>query len=426
MNEQLRFMVQDLSSLRRLTLFEYTRTLETVMPELAEMSDCRQDPVWHAEGDVLTHTQMVMDAALDEIEKGGLSRSASHAVYLAAFLHDVGKPLTTMESIDGRIISTGHSKAGLSIARSILHRLGTPYELRDQTLMLILHHMTGYRMVRRLQPDFTVNGINVEMKKYRQLSTDTDLRALYHLTRADWLGRYGTEIERVLDQMEFFCERSIHYGVWNRRFEGLLGEEDLKTIASSEKERARIKHEMLLPCLEGRVQTREEAIEYIKSRPEMTRPTDAHLYITVGVPGIGKSTWLAANLKDVRVVSSDSKREELFNDVNWQGDNTLVFAACYSDIENALVKGERVVLDATNIKPSQRGEFLNMARHHHAHTTIIYFDFPLEVAFERNAGRDRRVPRSVIANYFDNLVPPRWTEAQELIVVSPPPDPAWQ
>src|SRR5438876_8738232 len=87
MSYVLESLAGDLAHLRRVSLFDHRNEL----PELQEMADCPQDSIWHAEGDVLTHTQMVMDAALDEIEKAeNLPLSLRQAVYLAALLHDVG------------------------------------------------------------------------------------------------------------------------------------------------------------------------------------------------------------------------------------------------------------------------------------------------------------------------------------------------
>src|SRR5438552_777246 len=140
MANELEFFIDDLAHLRRLNLDYYSQRLYDIFPEFEAMARCPQDPIWHAEGDVLIHTQMVIDAALSEIEAAtdlspnlppDLPRSLRQSIYLAALLHDVGKPSTTYTSEGGRVVSPGHSKAGLPLARSILYRLGVPFEARE-------------------------------------------------------------------------------------------------------------------------------------------------------------------------------------------------------------------------------------------------------------------------------------------------------
>ena len=81
-------------------------------------SSCRsrttpQDPEWHPEGDVWTHTLQVVDEARaarsTSLER---DRPRQLAVMLGALCHDLGKPTTTRFE-DGRIRSRGHEEAGL-------------------------------------------------------------------------------------------------------------------------------------------------------------------------------------------------------------------------------------------------------------------------------------------------------------------------
>ncbi|MEW6733983.1 MAG: AAA family ATPase [Acidobacteriota bacterium] len=427
MNSELTTLINEIAELRPINLRYYRDALGQELRELQEMADCPQDPVWHAEGDVLTHTQMVMDAALAEIATAPqLSKKIKQSIYLAALLHDVGKPATTHMATDGHIVSPGHSAIGLPMARTILYRLGVPFEISEEVLMLILRHMTAYRMVRRIPADFNVNGINVEQKKYWQLSTEVDMPALYYLTRADWLGRNGTDIDNVLAQMQTFRARCQHFGIWQQRFTGVLDETTLVSLVENRQERERVRHILLCLSLSGHLQTHTDALNYLKTHTEILNPTTAHLYVLIGVPGIGKSTWLANNLPNAHIVSSDNKREELFGDVNWQGDNARVFQECLLNVEQSLIEGATVALDATNIKLSHRSTFLDLANRYQAHTTIVYFDLPLEVALERNQKRTRRVPDSVIARYYEKIELPHRSEAQELIIVESSISPAWR
>ena len=87
--------------------------VDQLLPEMRPLCGCPQDPEWHPEGDVWTHTLMVIDEA--RRRNADLDRPRLAAVMLGAVCHDLGKPATTA-IIDGRWRSPGHEAAGLEPA----------------------------------------------------------------------------------------------------------------------------------------------------------------------------------------------------------------------------------------------------------------------------------------------------------------------
>ncbi len=431
MFDQLQTFINKLATLKPIDLAHYKQALNSEFIELQQMSECPQDNIWHAEGDVLTHTQMVMDEALKEIfTNPSLSYKDKVSIYLAALLHDIGKPATTYTTIDNRIISPSHSAVGLPLARKILLLLKVPFDIQHQVLRLILRHMVAYRMIKSLTPDYTINGINIEFKQYLRLASELSLPALYHLTRADWLGRVGSDIERTLAQVDVFRSRCQYHNLWNYTYdqftEYLISQETLYKLGVLElKEQKRIQYLIFNLSLQGRIQSPEQALAYISEHNNILLPKTAHLYVMVGAPGSGKSTWAEKTLPNIEVISSDKKREELFNDVNWQNDNSQVFQKCHVDIDNELKANKPVIFDATNTQFSHRHTALQLAFNHYAHTTIVYFDLPLDEILSRNRQRNRQVPEGIISRYFNDLEVPLQTEAQELRIISLATDPIW-
>ncbi|MBL8149924.1 MAG: AAA family ATPase [Blastocatellia bacterium] len=406
--------LQDLTNLSRIDLFERLQTTDY----LQAMAKCQQDPFWHAEGSVLTHTQMVMDAVVELLQNSALEEHTRQAVYIAALLHDAGKPSTTVQAVDGHIVAPFHSQAAIALARHVMFELGVEYKIRQQAINLILYHTIAPKIVRKYPAELTVNNINLEQKKYRRLSSEVELRSLYYLTKANWLGRISKKRKEVLREIEIFKSRALFYKLWEKQFEGILSNESIAKLSGDPKEQLRIKHALKLLVLNGKIVTEEDLFKYIEENPSFIKPTTAHLYLTIGIPGVGKSSWITANLPGIRVISSDIKRVELFGNINSQEDNQRVFEECFLDIERSLKNCQAVILDATNVKIEQRSRFLLLAKQLQAHTTIIYFDQPLEVALERNQKRERQVPEEAIRNYFDNLMPPSANEAAEIIVVT--------
>lgn len=86
---------------------------------LLQMAGIRQNPAYHGEGDVLTHTKLVCEALAGLERFRQLDERRRQAVFLAALLHDVGK-ITCTRFEDGRWTSPRHAAAGAAMARELL------------------------------------------------------------------------------------------------------------------------------------------------------------------------------------------------------------------------------------------------------------------------------------------------------------------
>ena len=136
-------------------------------PELKILIDCPQDPQFHPEGDVWTHTLLVADEAAVIAERDGLAQDERAILVLAALCHDLGKPKTT-ETIDGRIRSRGHCDT-VEIFQAFLSRIGAPSEFVERVIILCRYHLThidfkdSLRHVRRLSVALAAAGETLEM-----------------------------------------------------------------------------------------------------------------------------------------------------------------------------------------------------------------------------------------------------------------------
>lgn len=110
--------------------------LEPWFAEVAALIDVPQNPVYHPEGDVYNHTMLVIDAAAELRDQA----SDAYSFMLAALCHDLGKPQVTCER-DGRIISYGHEKVGVDVARAFLARVVGSAKVRDYVLNMVELHM---------------------------------------------------------------------------------------------------------------------------------------------------------------------------------------------------------------------------------------------------------------------------------------------
>jgi len=125
-------------------------------PMLAALKGCPQEREWHPEGDVWTHTKLVVDQAADIAERCQMEDEEREYLILAALCHDLGKPSTTFTRDNHRIRSTGHSEAGIEPTRTFLASIGAPNRLPQYVFPLVREHLAHLhgeptsRAVRRL------------------------------------------------------------------------------------------------------------------------------------------------------------------------------------------------------------------------------------------------------------------------------------
>lgn len=148
-------------------------------PEAEALIGVPQSPVHHPEGDVWTHTMMVLDAA---------ARFRDAAVYplgfmLAALAHDFGKAVSTVIA-DGRIRAIGHEQTGVRIAKRFLGRISSAARLRTYVLNMVGLHMEPNMMAE------AGSGVKATTRMFDRAVCPEDLLLL---ARADRLGRGGAE-----------------------------------------------------------------------------------------------------------------------------------------------------------------------------------------------------------------------------------------
>ncbi len=193
------------------TLAQDLGVVERIFPELTPLIGCEQEPEWHPEGDVWTHTLLVIDQA--RALNRDLDRPRLITVMLGALCHDLGKPATTTV-IDGRIRSPDHEQAGVAPTGRLLDRLNIHsidgFEVRQQVLGLVAQH---------LKPGMFYKAEHVGDGAFRRLAQKVDMELLARVARADCLGRPGPF---DCTAMDWFIERARSLGVEHRPPQPLL------------------------------------------------------------------------------------------------------------------------------------------------------------------------------------------------------------
>jgi len=121
------------------------------------------------------------------------------------------------------------------------------------------------------------------------------------------------------------------------------------------------------------------------------------LLVLCGTPGCGKSTFASRYFKNTMIVSSDQCRFLVSDSETNMAASREAFKLFRFTIERRLSLGRFTVADSTAITRRARGELLHIGRKYGFNVTLLIFNIPEETCLARNAGRDRRVIRPVIA-----------------------------
>ena len=178
--------------------------LEKIFPEIASLISVRQDPVWHPEGDVFVHTQVVVDKARELIDD--LEYPKQLTVMLAALAHDFGKPATT-EFIEDHWRSRGHEEAGVPPTKSFLDKLNVHtvegYDVRGQVIALVREHLKPGEFYKKRE--------EIGDGAFRRLARRCEPDLLYRVAKADSLGRNAEWVPRTqwytAEAQDWFIER---------------------------------------------------------------------------------------------------------------------------------------------------------------------------------------------------------------------------
>lgn len=241
--EELNKMLTEGAARRAFELLDESALLAEVLPEVARMKGVEQPAQFHPEGDVWTHTLLMLEKL-----PAGVARTLAWGV----LLHDVGKPPTFKPPSDpgGRIRFDEHVEVGVRIAQEVCSRLRFSHEETEQIASLVANHMR-FKDVERMRQSTRKRFVrlpafeqHLELHRLDCVSSHGSLSA-YHFVQ-DFLSSTPPEAVRP---------------------PRLLGGEDLKNMGF---EPGPLFKDILAAIedaqLEGQIGSREEALEFVRRR----------------------------------------------------------------------------------------------------------------------------------------------------------------
>ena len=362
------------------------RGIETALSSFViPMSQTEQNPAFHNEGDVWTHTKMVCEELVKLDAFRELLEDQRQTVFLAALLHDIGKiPTTRWE--DDKWTSPNHTLVGSQMARQFLWQelglCGTPekQQFRETVCNLIRYHSFPPHAIddpdgKRKLLAIAANGQNCSM---------FTIELLCVLCEADALGRVCQEeqdrihmAEQVQLCREFAKENSCYTGPFQ------------------------------FPSLH--TQYSYLARKDIAPEVELYDDTWGEVILMSGLPGTGKDTWIKEHYPDLPMISLDEIRKEM--KISPTDNQSKVIEIAKERARELLRKQQSFIWNATNLSPMVRKKQVKMFTQYHASTRIIYLETDWEEQLRRNAGRFDTVPEQAICDMMEELVLPEGQEA---------------
>lgn len=312
-------------------------TLEWVQP----MRDCPQEPEYHAEGDVWTHTCMVMEALQSLPEYQNLGQEAQNTLLHAALLHDVAKPVCTVVE-NGRISSPRHAKVGEKMAREILWDFD--FGFREQVCALVRLH--GLPLWGFEKPDPVRAAILAGWRVPNEW--------IYVLAKADVLGRICADRDELLYRLELYRELCVENDCFHAGRPWYNEHSRFRYFWSDE----------TWPV-------------------EVFDDTTHEVVLLSGVAGSGKDTFYRKNYPQLPVVSLDDIRRELKIKPDDRDGQGKVAQLAYERAKAYCRRRQSFVWNSTNLSADLRAKLIGTLRVYNPRFTLVYVEAAQEALFER-------------------------------------------
>ncbi len=142
------------------------------------------------------------------------------------------------------------------------------------------------------------------------------------------------------------------------------------------------------------------------------------IYVMVGIPGSGKSTYAMKLQNEGAVrVSLDDIRNKLFEETGSKTESK-VFSEGLKQMKKALDEGKDIVCDSTNVTPEKRKSYFKVAKQYDAKIVAVFVNTDKKECLERNSKREgnAKVPAVAIHTSAKRLTPPTLDEGFDEII----------
>jgi len=224
---------------RGFELLDESGLLKIILPEIVAMKGTAQTPDFHPEGDVFTHTMLL----LSHLE------NPSETLAYGCLLHDVAKPICIRQEAQ-RITFYGHTEQGAEMAEEILKRLKRGRAVWERVAYLVRNHLRQ------------VQAPQMRLSTLKRFLREEGIEELLELARIDALSSNGD-----LSYYRFCQQRRGELKDEEIRPEPLVRGGDLIELGFNPGPQFKeILRQVEDAQLGGELHSRDDAIEWIKTK----------------------------------------------------------------------------------------------------------------------------------------------------------------
>ena len=346
-------------------------------PWLEPLDKTPQNLDYHGEGDVGSHTRMVLEELVALGEWRQLPATDRGVLFWAALLHDIAKPACTRMDPDGRIRSPNHTVVGERMAREVMYKGipdPVPFDWRERVAKLVRHHGLPRWLIEQENPT----------RRVIQASLQANLKHVALLAEADNRGRISSDLSENIERVEFFRQFARETGCYDRPYPFETDLARVTYLKNPNGSPAYVPHDS----------------------------TWAEVLLMSGLPGAGKDTWIRENAGNLPMVSLDCIRDEV--GIGPEDNQGRVIQTAKSRAKAFLRKKEPFVWNATNVTRHLRKPLIDLFHSYGARVRIVYVEAPYRALMQRNQKRDRALPADVLERLVGKLDVPGIVEAERV------------
>ena len=233
-------------------LLDSSGLMRVILPEIDAMKGCLQPEQFHPEGDVFQHTRLMLQF---------LPEKVSVPLVFSVVLHDVAKPRTATVDETGRIRFSGHDRLGAEMTEEIMRRLRFSGAEIEATVEMVRQHMV-FKDVPKMRV--------AKLKRFMARPTFEDELELH---RVDCEGSH-----RMLDNYEFLLRKREEFANEPIIPLPLVRGDDLIALGLKPGPKfGEILEAAETQQLEGKLRTREEALEWVKREYSLGRTAEENI-----------------------------------------------------------------------------------------------------------------------------------------------------